>query len=191
MTAKGGRTVWTVAVALQWAGALALLFIDASTPNKVLAFAAFALVVNGVAWMVARNSGVRPPWEVLLSAVFQDKTVDVAEEMSLGWKAFDAKDYEAAVGHFDLVLQSEPTRPDALYARGHAHRQLGRDDAALSDYNRALHMRPDLVSARQARAALYLERPRRRHRRLRRRSAAGRTRRRSAPPARYRLRAPR
>ena len=158
MTVKGGRTVWTVAIALQWAAAIALLVIDTSMPNKVLAFVAFAVVVNGVAWALARNSGVRPPWEALLSAVLQVKTVDVAEEMRLGWQAFDAKDYEAAAAHFDEVLKPEPTRPDALYARGHCRRHLGRNDAALSDYNRALSMRPDLVSARQARASLYLER---------------------------------
>jgi tetratricopeptide (TPR) repeat protein len=158
MTAKGARTVWTVAVALQWAAAIVLLLLDMSTPDKVLAFVAFAVVVNGFAYMLARNSGVRPPWEALLSAVFKEQNVDVAEEMRLGWQAFDAKDFAAAAGHFDEVLKADPTKPDALYARGHCRRQLGQNDAALADYNRALSMRPELVSARQARAALYLER---------------------------------
>ncbi len=158
MTAKGGRTVWTVAVGVQWAAAIALLIIEASTPNKVLMFVALAVVVNGFAYMLARNSGVRPPWEALLSAVFKEQNVDVAEEMGLGWRAFDAKDFAAAAGHFDEVLKADPAKPDALYARGHSRRQLGQNDDALADYNRALSMRPDLVSARQARAALYFER---------------------------------
>ncbi len=158
MTVKGGRTVWTVAIALQWVGAIALLFINTSTPNKVLMFAPFALVVNGAAWMLARGSGVRPPWEALLGSLFQDNTVDVAEEMGLGWRAIDAKEYESAIDHFSLVLKSEPTKPDALFARGLCQRHLGRNDTALGDFNRALSLRPDLVSARQARAALYFER---------------------------------
>jgi tetratricopeptide (TPR) repeat protein len=158
MTAKGARTVWTVAIALQWAAAIALLVIEMSNANKVLAFVALAIVVNGIAYVLARNSGVRPPWEALLSAVFKEQNVDVAEEMRLGWQAFDAKDFATAAQHFDQVLQADQTKPDALYARGHCRRQLGDNAAALSDYNRALSMRPDLVSARQARAGLYFER---------------------------------
>ena len=147
-----------MAVALQWGAAIALLLIPTSTPNKVLAFAAFAVVANGFAYMATRTSGVRPPWEALLSAVFKEQTVDVAEEMGLGWRAFDAKEFADAADHFDQVLKAEPTRPDALYARGHSRRQLGQNDAALADYNRALSLQPELVSARQARAVLYFER---------------------------------
>jgi tetratricopeptide (TPR) repeat protein len=158
MTVKGGRTVWTVAIALQWVGAIALLFIPGEMQSKVMVFVACALVVNVVAWYLARGSGVRPPWEVLLSAALQDKTADVGEEMALGWKALDDKDFEAAIAHFDLVTKADPTRADATYARGHARRQLGQNDAALADYSRALSLKPDLVTARQARAAIYLER---------------------------------
>jgi len=150
--------VWTVAFALQVVGAIVLLFIDTAMPTKVLAFTAFAVVVNGVALMLARGSGVRPPWEAIFSAVLQDKTADVGEEMALGWKALDDKEFETAIAHFDQVTKADPTRADATYARGHAHRQLGQNAAALADFSRALSLKPDLVTARQARAALYLER---------------------------------
>ncbi len=159
MTAQGGRMVWTIATVLVGVSGLGVyLFAPVDTPTKGLLIAAVAIVVNGAAWMLARGSGVKPPWEGLLAAVFQEKNVDVSEEMGLGWRAFDAKDYEAAAEHFNQVLVAEPTRPDALYARGHSRRQLGQNDAALADYSRALSLRPDLVSARQARATLYLER---------------------------------
>ena len=151
--------VWTIATILVALSALAVfLFSPEEKPTKALMVAGIALVVNGLAWVLARNSGARPPWEGLLTAVFQDKAIDAPEEMGRGWRAFDAKDFEAAAGHFDQVLQSDPTRPDALYARGHSRRQLGQNDEALNDYTRALSLRPDLASARQARAELYLER---------------------------------
>src|SRR2546423_15376526 len=103
MTTKSGRTVWTVAIGLQWAAAIALLLLDLSTPNKVLAFAAFAIVVNGFAYMLARNSGVRPPWEALLSAVFKEQNGDLAEEMGLGWAAVAAQAFPAPPQHFKHV----------------------------------------------------------------------------------------
>jgi tetratricopeptide (TPR) repeat protein len=159
MTAQGGRIVWTIATVLVGASGLAVyLLAPVDTPTKGLMIAGIAIVVNGAAWMLARGSGAKPPWEGLLTALFQEKNADVAEEMGMGWRAFDAKEFEAAADHFDQVLQVEPTRPDALYARGHSRRQLGQNDAALADYSRALSLRPDLISARQARAALYLER---------------------------------
>jgi tetratricopeptide (TPR) repeat protein len=159
MTLKTGRTVWTVSIAAQWIAALVVfLLLDQDKPTKVLIFAAIALPCNIIAYYVARGSGVKAPWEVFLAALFSDKQVDAAEEMRLAWKAVDAGNDAGAAEHFGAVLQADASRPDALFGRGQALQRMGQTDAALADFKQAISMKPDMVGARQARAAINLQR---------------------------------
>ncbi|KAF8072630.1 HOP2 [Scenedesmus sp. PABB004] len=82
--------------------------------------------------------------------------VEAGREKELGNKAFAAKDFEAALKHFDRCVELDPG--DAVYFsnRSAAAANLGRFDAALADARAAAKLRPGWVKAHARCGAAYM-----------------------------------
>jgi tetratricopeptide (TPR) repeat protein len=69
--------------------------------------------------------------------------LESAHDFTAGNKAVAAKDYKAAVRHYGMAINMDPT--DAVYYsnRSAAHCGLGDNKAALEDAHKATELRPD------------------------------------------------
>jgi tetratricopeptide (TPR) repeat protein len=78
-----------------------------------------------------------------------------AEEVQAGIRLLSPGHYHEALPHFDRALEMDPNSWTAYYQRGLAHDNLHEQDEAAADYTAALNLKPDLVEARVALAAIY------------------------------------
>src|SRR5688500_1112989 len=71
-----------------------------------------------------------------------------------GVEQLEAKDYDAAQESFSAAIDKDPDNDAAYFNRGEAHLALGRHDAAIRDYTRAI----DLAEKKKQLKPLYLNR---------------------------------
>src|SRR5438128_1463396 len=74
-----------------------------------------------------------------------------------GVKFFNAKEYEAAIPHFDDAIAGDADFAQAYFARGVCKYYLKSSDGALLDMNEALRLKPDYIEARALRGAISYE----------------------------------
>ena len=66
-------------------------------------------------------------------------------------------DYQAAVGHLNMVLAAQPNNPDVLNLMGFSKRKMGDQTGALEYYDKALGLQPNHIGANEYLGELYLE----------------------------------
>ncbi|MEI9814586.1 MAG: tetratricopeptide repeat protein [Acidobacteriota bacterium] len=76
-------------------------------------------------------------------------------QVQAGIKNLSPGRYEQAIPLFDEALSIDPNSSSAYFQRAVANQNLERFDAALADYQAAIQLRPDLIEAMTARAAIY------------------------------------
>jgi tetratricopeptide (TPR) repeat protein len=123
---------------------------------------------GGAASMPSAPARTRTPEEMARSAFNSglrqikkaDGYADDAEEATkpekrakAGKKAMNA--YEEAAEHFQKALEHEPANHDAWNYLGYAQRHVGRNEAALASYARALKLKPGFPEAIEYRAEAY------------------------------------
>ena len=64
-----------------------------------------------------------------------------------GSRAYQRREYEAAVSYFDMAIGQYSDDPEAYYQRGVAKFHLGRHESAISDYSEAIDRNSDYVEA--------------------------------------------
>src|SRR5262245_55369195 len=74
-----------------------------------------------------------------------------------GVKAFNAKQLNESVSHFDEAISGDSEFSEAYYARGACKYYLKSTDGALLDLNEALRLKPDYIDARALRGAVHYE----------------------------------
>ena len=70
-----------------------------------------------------------------------------------GDRAFNAKDFRAALFAYQDAISADPRNAEALLKAGNAYARLGHDDEAIEQWNRALQLDPQSAAARDAIAA--------------------------------------
>jgi Tfp pilus assembly protein PilF len=81
-------------------------------------------------------------------------------ELSLyqqGLQATKANDFEKARDLFQQALDQDPTNPDILNMLAHSQRKLGQIDEAISNYKKALAIKPDFPEAREYLGETYVQ----------------------------------
>jgi len=74
-----------------------------------------------------------------------------------GVKAFNAQQFADAIPFFDKAIEHDDQFADAFYARAACKHYLKDSQAALSDLNEALRVRPDYLDAYALRGVVYYE----------------------------------
>ena len=74
-----------------------------------------------------------------------------------GEKAAMDGNFEAAVGYFSQVVNTDPTSTDAYNLLGFSYRKLGNVDLAFENYNAALEIDANHLGANEYIGELYLE----------------------------------
>ncbi|MEO5926913.1 MAG: tetratricopeptide repeat protein [Bryobacteraceae bacterium] len=77
-------------------------------------------------------------------------------QVQAGAKLLIPGHYEEALGILTKAMELDPNSWNAYLNRGLAKQNLGQLDAALTDFQHALLLKPDLLQARTARASIYL-----------------------------------
>lgn len=88
--------------------------------------------------------------------VLGDETAAPAD-MSAGYQAIDAGDYEAAIKVFQGVAEAEPDNAEAYNQLGYIRRRLQDFDQAFAYYKRALEIDPEHSGAHHYIGEAYLE----------------------------------
>jgi tetratricopeptide (TPR) repeat protein len=110
--------------------------------------AAFALVA-----FLGLGFGAAPVW------ADPDDTADVSAtdaDYAAGRKAIDARSWSVAVQRFELAERRHPDNADLQNYLGYAYRNLGKYDAALAHYKRALALDPRHRGAHEYIGETYL-----------------------------------
>lgn len=79
----------------------------------------------------------------VLAATAFDQTFDA------GLQAYYQGDYPAAIRAFEQLVEQGVVAPEVFYNLGNAYYRAGRLGPAIANYERALHLRPDLEDARE------------------------------------------
>lgn len=66
------------------------------------------------------------------------------QALSLADKAYNAAEYTEAVKYYDLALRSYPKRAELWFNRAYSHSMLEQDREAISDYEQALKIDPNI-----------------------------------------------
>lgn len=74
-----------------------------------------------------------------------------------GVKATGAGDFQDALKLFQLALQEDPNNADIFNMLAHTQRKLGMLDEALSNYKKALELRPKFPEAREYLGETYID----------------------------------
>jgi len=74
-----------------------------------------------------------------------------------GVKASEAGDFQDALTLFQQALQEDPNNADTLNMLAHTQRKLGMLDEALSNYKKALELRPKFPEAREYLGETYID----------------------------------
>jgi Flp pilus assembly protein TadD len=114
--------------------------------HKLLAGAAFALLLPAAALAFDSGSSSSP------------SAGDGGEQLRAARTAIGHDDYANAEGYLRKLLASAPDNADALNLMGFSERKLGRPDAALAYYKKALALQPNHLGANEYLGELYLER---------------------------------
>jgi tetratricopeptide (TPR) repeat protein len=67
------------------------------------------------------------------------------------------EDYQEAVSLFEKALQADPDNADILNMLAHSQRKMGLVDEAITNYKKALKIRPDFVEAREYLGEAYID----------------------------------
>lgn len=67
---------------------------------------------------------------------------------------FELGDFQRALVYASVCIALAPSQPECFYNRAICNQSLGRDEDALADFTRALHLDPGLAPASMARGAL-------------------------------------
>ncbi|MYB92568.1 tetratricopeptide repeat protein [Candidatus Poribacteria bacterium] len=68
-------------------------------------------------------------------------------DLERGSRAYQRREYEAAVSYFDMAIGQYPDDPEAYYQRGLAKFHLGEHEPAISDYDEAIDRDSDYAEA--------------------------------------------
>ncbi|MFN0171944.1 MAG: tetratricopeptide repeat protein [Bryobacteraceae bacterium] len=82
--------------------------------------------------------------------------LQVADPSAEGLKALEAKDYSAAVNHFQRVVQADPKDYAAHFHLGLAHSLLNHTESAIAAYQQVLQLKPGLYEAELNLGVLFL-----------------------------------
>jgi tetratricopeptide (TPR) repeat protein len=82
---------------------------------------------------------------------------DGGEQLRAARTAIAHYDYPKAEGYLQKLLGSAPDNADALNLMGFSERKLGRPNAALAYYEKALALQPKHLGANEYLGELYLE----------------------------------
>jgi tetratricopeptide (TPR) repeat protein len=74
-----------------------------------------------------------------------------------GRAAFEAKDWEAVIGHMTRAIERRPWHDDAYSLMGFAYRKLGDFDRSLTSYDKAFSLNPHNRGALEYLGEAYLE----------------------------------
>jgi tetratricopeptide (TPR) repeat protein len=74
-------------------------------------------------------------------------------KLAEGDRAFNAKDFRAALFAYQDAMVADPKNTEALLKAGNAYSKLGHDDEAIEQWNHALQLDPQNTAARDAIAA--------------------------------------
>jgi len=85
------------------------------------------------------------------------------QQVQAGVRLLSPGHYEDAIVQFGEALEKNPNSWNAYFQRGIAKQNLGSLDAALSDFQVALQLKPDLLDARTARAEIFRQKGDRPH----------------------------
>lgn len=82
------------------------------------------------------------------------KTVSLYDQ---GLAASQANDYQKALPLFEAALRQDPNNPDVLNMLAHTQRKIGLIDEALTNYKKALELRPKFPEAREYLGEAYIQ----------------------------------
>ncbi len=86
-----------------------------------------------------------------------DGSIPKSADFIAGEKAAMDGNFEAAIGYFSKVVNTDPTSTDAYNLLGFSYRKLGNVDLAFENYNAALENDPNHLGANEYIGELYLE----------------------------------
>ena len=98
---------------------------------------------NGIARFKTAKPSIRPVDFSYLDAEFLSVT-SPDHQFQQGIEATLEMRLQTAIAAFDQLLTEDPQNVAALHNRGNAHLQLGNKQAALSDFQAALHLNTDM-----------------------------------------------
>ena len=84
-------------------------------------------------------------------------TASKSADFTAGETAAMDGNFEAAVGYFSKVVNTDPTNADGYNLLGFSYRKLGNADLAFKNYNAALEIDPSHRGANEYIGELYLE----------------------------------
>lgn len=108
----------------------------------------FALGIGGTPAVANISGGGPPPM-----AVVKDQPTDLTE----GYGAIEAGEYEVAIGFFTSVTEKEPDNAEAYNQLGYINRRLQNFPDAFAFYKKALELDPQHTGAHHYIGEAYLE----------------------------------
>ncbi len=82
-------------------------------------------------------------------------TIDLLQELQLAKEKLQARDYEAAIEKFNLVLNHNPDELEAYYHRGMAYAEVGLYSNAIGDFNTTIGLNKSNAEAYFQRGMIY------------------------------------
>nr|WP_264478111.1 tetratricopeptide repeat protein [Planktothrix agardhii] len=82
-------------------------------------------------------------------------TIDLLQELQLAKEKLQARDYEAAIEKFNLVLNHNPDEFEAYYHRGIAYAEVGLYSNAIGDFNKTIALNKYNAEAYFQRGMIY------------------------------------
>jgi tetratricopeptide (TPR) repeat protein len=82
-----------------------------------------------------------------LTAVFAATAFD--QTFDAGLQAYYERDYAASIRAFEQLVEQGVAAPEVFYNLGNAYYRASRLGPAIANYERALHLRPDMEDARE------------------------------------------
>ena len=106
---------------------------------------------------VANIGGDGPPDMLTGAAPAAPAATSQATDLTEGYRAIEAGEYEEATRFFTRIAQAEPTNAEALNQLGYINRRLQNFPQAFAFYNKALELDPQHTGAHHYIGEAYLE----------------------------------
>ncbi len=115
--------------------------------------------VYGCSLVLILSLASLPGWAASIGSSVSSTSASTSKsaDFTAGEKAAMDGNFEAAIGYFTKVVNTDPTNADGFNLLGYSHRKVGNVELAFENYNEALALKSDHLGANEYIGELYLE----------------------------------